>query len=88
MLEQSRDDRKRADSKATVVFAVIGVVLAALLAAAFAGDWTRVELSLGAEVLAWVALSGIYASLVSAGVAIFPHLKIANPRRSSATSPR
>jgi hypothetical protein len=54
--QNTREELSRADAKATTLLSVIGIVAAALIGGAIAGDWTPQRLALASEIMGWSAL--------------------------------
>ncbi len=81
MLQHTREDLAKADTKANILFAVVGIVAGGLFASALSDKWTPVELTFPAEAVAWLAILALLAALVLLGLAIFPRIKVRSPRR-------
>jgi hypothetical protein len=74
LLTETREELNRADSKASLLFAVFGVVLGALLAGLISHKWRPEDLAAGATVVFWAgtALAGIGAA--SLGFSVWPRI--------------
>lgn len=75
LLAESREELTRADGKASILLAALGIGLSAILAAILAGSWTPFALRRPYETLWWVGSSLAGASLFCFCAAVYPRLK-------------
>jgi hypothetical protein len=71
---ETREEPARADAKASTLFAGSAVFSGVVLAAAFAGDWTPATWHFRQNSARGGAVGGIYAAMLSIGLAIYPVL--------------
>lgn len=74
MLVEARADIAQADHKSSMVLAALGIGFSALLGGLFASDWRPTDLTGWAETLWWVGGSLAVASVVLAGLAVWPRI--------------
>lgn len=72
---ETREELARADSKATTLLSVTGLIIGALLAGAIAGNWTPERLDNAAEWAFWVGLVAIIAAELSLCLAVLPRVR-------------
>lgn len=83
VLKETREELVRADTKASLLFAASGVVLAAVLAGIINGEWTPGDLEAWAT---WVFAGGATAyaaAVVALGVAVWPRIQHEEPTRAA-----
>jgi MFS family permease len=74
LLRESREEVVRADTKASIVFGLLGVALGVVLAGLIAGDWSPAGLRAEVEWLFWVGAAASLGSMVLLGSAIWPRI--------------
>lgn len=79
LLAETREELGRADSKASLLFAVFGVVNGALLAGLIAHNWRPEDLAAGATVVFWTGVGCAAAGAVSLGFAVWPRVTRQQP---------
>lgn len=79
LLEETREELGRADSKASLLFAVFGVVNGALLAGLIAHNWRPEDLAAGANVVFWIGVACAASGAVSLGFAVWPRVTRQQP---------
>lgn len=85
LLEETRDELIRADSKASILLSASGVVAAALLAGAMSRDWDPSDLSAGvAQAMFWIGLVIAAAGVGALALAVKPRTKHAGTRNELA----
>lgn len=75
VLAAAREELTRADGKASLLLAVIGVVMGALLAALLAGSWDPSQLSNAVEWLWWLGVLAAVAGVAALGFAVYPRTR-------------
>ena len=75
MLDDTREELARADSKAALLLAATGVVVGALLAGLFGGRWTPFELNSRIAWLWWLGVAAAAAGIFSTAAAVYPRLR-------------
>ncbi|MBA3726366.1 MAG: hypothetical protein H0W86_07905 [Armatimonadetes bacterium] len=75
LLSETREELTRADGKASLMLAALGIGLSAILSAILAGDWSPFKLHRPYELLWWLGSGWAGASLLSLCLAIFPKLR-------------
>lgn len=81
ILREAREELARADGKASILLAAIGVIIGAIMAAILAGSWHPSHLNDNIEWLWWTGTGAGSAGAVSFGVAIFPRTTYRSERR-------
>jgi Family of unknown function (DUF5706) len=84
MLAEARADIGYADHKASMVLAALGIGFSALLGGLFASDWLPTDLVGWAEVLWWIGGLLAVASVIFAGLAVWP--RVGNPSKITSTT--
>jgi MFS family permease len=72
---EAREELARADSKATTLLSVTGLIIGALLAGAIAGNWNPERLDNAVEWAFWVGLAAIGAAEGSLCLAVLPRVQ-------------
>lgn len=72
LLTETREELGRADNKASLLFAVFGVVNGALLAGLIAHNWRPEDLATPATVVFWIGAGCAAAGAASLGFAVWP----------------
>jgi hypothetical protein len=72
LLSESREELTRADSKASLLLAALGIGISAVLGAILAGSWTPFVLGSPWESFWWAGVTLAGAALVCLGVAVWP----------------
>jgi hypothetical protein len=72
---ETREEIARADTKAEILLAAFGVVVAAVLAGLVAGDWSPDELGRGAAIVFWAGSGCTSASFLALGYAVWPRVR-------------
>lgn len=72
LLAETREDIAKADQKATMVLAALGIGVGAVLGGVLAGDWKPHDLSQHGEPAWWIGVLLIAASILAAGIAVWP----------------
>lgn len=75
LLEDTREELDRADSKAALLLAATGVVVGALLAGLLSGRWTPFELDNRVEWVWWVGVGSAAAGIFSIAAAVYPRIR-------------
>jgi Family of unknown function (DUF5706) len=73
--QNTREELSRADAKATTLLSVIGIVAAALIGGAIAGDWTPQKLALAPEIMGWSALVLVAVAETHLLLAVLPRIE-------------
>lgn len=81
ILREAREELARADGKASILLAAIGVVMAAIMAAILGGSWHPANLDDHIEWLWWVGTGIGLVGAAALGVAVFPRTKYRSKRR-------
>jgi hypothetical protein len=84
LLAESREELTRADGKASILLAALGIGLSAILAAILSGDWSPFGLHEPYQAVWWAGSACAGVALVSLGLAIYPRVKH-NTRSSGVT---
>jgi hypothetical protein len=79
LLAETREELGRADNKASLLFAVFGVVNGALLAGLIAHNWRPEDLAAGATVVFWVGAACAAAGAAGLGFAVWPRITRKQP---------
>ena len=79
LLGEAREELARADGKASILFAITGIVIAAVLTGFIAGTWKPSALSAGSEAAWWCGAALVSASVVLLGAAVYPRLGRSDP---------
>lgn len=79
MLAEAREDISYADHKASMVLAALGIGFSALLGGLFASDWRPTDLVSWGEVAWWIGSACALASVIFAGVAVWPRVGSKTP---------
>ena len=74
LLVESREELTRADGKASLLLAALGVGLSAILAAILAGDWSPFSLPEPYQAIWWAGAFCAGVSLISLGLAVWPKI--------------
>lgn len=75
LLVETREEIARADTKAEILFAAFGVVVAAALAGLVAGDWSPTNLARVATVVFWIGSGCAAAAFLALGYALWPRIR-------------
>jgi Family of unknown function (DUF5706) len=75
MLFEAREDIGRADQKASILLAALGVGFAAVLGGQLAGNFNSSSLSPGSQILWWIGVAGAVASVAFSAAAVWPRYK-------------
>jgi MFS family permease len=75
LLEDTREELARADSKAALLLAGAGVVVGALLAGLLGGRWTPSELDNRVEWVWWLGIASTAAGIFSIAAVVYPHIR-------------
>lgn len=84
LLSETREELKRADSKASLIFAAVGVVLGTLVSAAVSVRWSPLRLAPGAQWLWWLGVAAAVYGMLSIAASVHPNSR---PRVLSAGPP-
>jgi hypothetical protein len=74
ILTETREEVARADSKASLLFSTVLVVVGVVAAAMLAGDWSPNRLRTWAQVLWWAGAAGVGGGIVLLGGAVYPRV--------------
>jgi len=74
LLADTRDELNRADSKASLLLAAIGVVIAALIGGLAGRKWTPMTLDTGAQALWWVGTAAAAAGVFWIAASVYPRI--------------
>ncbi len=69
---ETREELARADGKAALLLAAIGVAVGALLSSFMGGDWTPFSLHNGIEWMWWLGVICLATSIVCLSIAVWP----------------
>ncbi|WP_395640958.1 Pycsar system effector family protein [Pseudolysinimonas sp.] len=72
MLAEAREDLSRADQKASLLLAAVGVGFGAVLGGQFAGDWSPSALSDWGQIAWWVGVLAAIVSVACSALAVWP----------------
>jgi hypothetical protein len=75
LLAESREELTRADGKASLLLAALGIGLSAILAAILAGDWSPFDLKEPYQALWWAGSVSAGLSLFCLCAAVYPKVK-------------
>jgi MFS family permease len=75
LLAETREELTRADSKAGLLLAASGVVIAALLAGLFGSQWTPSDLNANVEWLWWLGVASAAFGVFSIAAAVYPRIR-------------
>ena len=81
MLTETREELARADGKASILLASVGVVVGVLLGGIITGDWSPDKLACAAEGFWWIGVAAAGGGMLSLSVAVYPRLVPAAPGR-------
>lgn len=81
ILREAREELARADGKASILLAAIGVIVGAIVASVLAGSWHPTQLDDHIEWLWWIGSAIGLAGAVSFGAAVFPRTTYRSKRR-------
>ncbi|UIK88615.1 Pycsar system effector family protein [Arthrobacter polaris] len=81
ILREAREELARADGKASILLAAIGVIIGAIMAAVLGGSWHPTHLDDNIEWLWWLGTGIGSAGAVALGVAVFPRTTYRAKRR-------
>lgn len=76
LLGHSREELRFVDTKASLLFTIIGVVVGVTASAAVALSWNPIRLGLPIAVLSWVAIVAALVSVLMIGAAIYPRTEL------------
>jgi Pycsar effector protein len=74
LLEDARDELNRADSKASLLLAAIGVIIGALIAGLAGSKWTPMRLETGAQAVWWAGVAAAAAGVVWIAASVYPRI--------------
>lgn len=72
LMTDSREEVNRADSKASVLLAAVGVIASALIAGLVGGSWSPLRLSGDVQWLWWTGVAATVAGTLSIAAAVYP----------------
>jgi hypothetical protein len=75
LLFESREELTRADAKASLLLATLGIGLSAILAATLAGDWTPFSLKEPYQAMWWIGSAWAGISFFCLCAAVYPKVK-------------
>lgn len=81
LLSETREELTRADGKASLLLAALGIGLSAILGAILAGSWTPFILRRPYEAIWWAGAACAGAAMLCLCLAIFPKLKHKSGKR-------
>lgn len=81
ILQEAREELARADGKASILLAAIGVIIGAIMAAVLGGAWHPHDLTNNIEWLWWVGTTLGLAGATAFGSAVFPRTTYRSKRR-------
>lgn len=84
LLAESREELTRADGKASLLLAALGIGLSAILGAMLAGDWSPFDLERPWELIWWAGAAAAGAAAFGLGAAIWPKVRHGNPSQGVA----
>ena len=76
LLEDTREELTRADSKAALLLAATGVAAGALLAGLLGGRWTPFSLDNRVEWIWWIGVCAAGAGILSIAAAVYPRIRL------------
>jgi len=74
LLTDARDELNRADSKASLLLAAIGVIIGALIAGLAGSKWTPMTLDTGAQAVWWAGVSAAAAGVFWIAASVYPRI--------------
>lgn len=74
LLQETREELNRADTKAQVLLGIVGIGLGAVIGGLLAGSWSPFRLSNNIEWLWWAGATAALASVVVLARAVYPRL--------------
>jgi hypothetical protein len=80
LLSESREELTRADNKAALLLAAVGVVAGALLAAVVAGDWSPFSLAACVAWVWWLGATAAVVGIIFLAAAVYPVTKYRTQR--------
>jgi MFS family permease len=86
ILREAREELARADGKASILLAAIGVIIGAIVAAILGGSWHPTHLDDNIEWLWWIGTAIGLAGAVAFGAAVFPRTTYRAKRRPGIVS--
>lgn len=81
ILREAREELARADGKASILLAAIGVVIGVIMAAVLEGSWHPTHLDDNIEWLWWLGTVSGSVGTFALGIAVFPRTKYRSKRR-------
>lgn len=81
LLAESREELTRADGKASLLLAALGIGLSAILGAILAGNWTPFVLASPWELIWWAGAAGAGIALICLCIAVWPRVTHKSGRR-------
>jgi MFS family permease len=81
ILRETREELVRADGKASILFAAVGVIIGAIVAAVLAGSWHPHDLDNNIEWLWWIGAAAGLLGATALGSAVFPRTTYRSQRR-------
>jgi Family of unknown function (DUF5706) len=75
LLEDTREELARADSKAALLLAATGVVVGALFAGLIGGKWSPFELDTRVEWMWWLGVAFAATGIFSIAAAVYPRIR-------------
>jgi hypothetical protein len=81
LLAETREELVKADSKASILLASVGVIIGVVLGGAVSGDWGPEKLACGAQVVWWLGVICAAIGIVAMGNAVYPRIVARAPGR-------
>jgi hypothetical protein len=75
LLTDARDELNRADSKASLMLAAIGVIIGALIAGLAGSKWTPMTLDASAQAVWWAGVAAAAAGVFWIAASVYPHIQ-------------
>jgi hypothetical protein len=84
LLANIRDELNRADSKASLLLAAVGVIIGALLGGISSSRWTPMSLGAGEQALWWAGVVAAAVGVLLISASVYPRIRLrATPRSGS-----
>lgn len=74
LLDETREELNRADTKASIVFGAVGIAAGAVLGGMIGGDWDPTAMHPCAQVFWWAGAAGVAVSIVLVASAVYPRI--------------
>ena len=75
LLNSTRDELNRADSKASLLLAAVGVTIGALISGITGSKWTPTAMNVGEQVLWWTGIAAASVGVLLIAACVFPRIQ-------------